>query len=938
MAGKQSAPMPMDADDTSFGEYSKTKTTSQDAVTALLQVAAVDTVGDMQDVTSPPQMASNEAASEKPKDEEPLISNGLESVVQPNVENGTATSRMTMATDDPRDEKPEQHYSTRGRDRHSKEEDVKVAQEEPLEKEINSSSAAATSFLEDLTGHERLTRTRFLPDVDGIHVLRKFEVRSDLALARSIVSSLGLAGQVPSKRSRKNRSGTTQGSEDPLDGNEEAGGEGPSGDDLEEMSGNSVRLEPHASATCRAFIAPLDANGGDDMDGKKGQPTRPPHVVEAVVAYNPPRPPESVGPKKKHRMLRWERKPQDIEVDLSNYRKTVQRTREELHNAEEERQRIESIGFTLANNYLAQLRALNQEGRELNDEFARVQLNCVKTADLLTSRTRSRGGGKTNVIKDVLSILKARGTELADCGIALGTTLPTGKVKIPKGMGGVSAQSFSDWTQSTEFTPVEIASAWILPGDKVETPYGEGVVLHVYGPCNLDVTAPPLSGAALKPSIPAFTKPFTPRQASVGESKPDASHGFGASAPVLSADGKSVQAILGEDPVDEDGANPAEMSMEGAKKASSKHNGEKALASQYELGKTFQATENLLSPRLCVKLPFGIGFFPVSVVASKEDPTSYSDTKLAARWKVMIETALPLGTYLDLAVMETIGFANEGDKANKVTDDDGMDAEDETEGSQSGDAAAVTDSSENGGGCPTDPAGSKRFVPFASALLPTSLGRGGLVAEADLPALESAMKKPVFDGGGVLGSQDNKGLPKGFREWEDSKCELTVMRATVLQRKNELLRQKRIRQLNERAMATTNDRSFRVEALVLEMRTDLKSLKDRLGDELVELQLSSELSEGLLSQFYLAQDQPKFSITDATPPKRRRAGKDGSDSVSPARRVPVDAEETEGAMDVNTDDDDDEQLEAVPVGTSLIQSLDDDDRDRPHKRSRPSAQ
>jgi hypothetical protein len=54
--------------------------------------------------------------------------------------------------------------------------------------------------------------------------------------------------------------------------------------------------------------------------------------------------------------------------------------------------------------------------------------------------------------------------------------------------------------------------------------------------------------------------------------------------------------------------------------------------------------------------------------------------------------------------------------------------------------------------------------------------------------------------------------------------------------------------------------------------------------------------------------------------------------------VPVDAEETEGAMDVNTDDDDDEQLEAVPVGTSLIQSLDDDDRDRPHKRSRPSAQ
>jgi hypothetical protein len=53
--------------------------------------------------------------------------------------------------------------------------------------------------------------------------------------------------------------------------------------------------------------------------------------------------------------------------------------------------------------------------------------------------------------------------------------------------------------------------------------------------------------------------------------------------------------------------------------------------------------------------------------------------------------------------------------------------------------------------------------------------------------------------------------------------------------RNTLVRQKRIRQLNEKTSAATSDRYHRAEELVSEMRADLKSLKHRLEEELIEL-------------------------------------------------------------------------------------------------------
>ena len=923
----------------SSGDDVNDEPTSDDAVSALLHAAAAAVAAAASTDETTPQrnrahLPASETTSESLSEQastEAATNGGSDNLALAKDGDTTAERITTQGTDDLRDEKQEQHYSTRGRDRHTKDEEVRTAPEEPQEKEINS-SIAASSFLEDLTSHERLTRTRFLPDVDGIHVLRKSEVRSDLGMARAVMSSSGITGQVSSKRSRKykHNSGFAC-DDDQTDGGDDENGNGPSDEEMDDDSAHTTKLEYNSSVASNAFLAPLDNSNGDDIDGKKGQPTRPPHVVEAVTAYNPPRPPESVGPKKKHRMLRWERKPQDVEIDLSNYRKTVQRTREELHNAEHERERIESVGFALQDSYLAQMKALNVEGRELNAELGRIVQKCVQSANLASPKTRIRGRGKEcHIMKDVLAILKNLGGDPANIRAPRDTTDATTKVKFPSGIGGVSAQSFVDWIQSTKFISEEIARAWTLPGDRVDTPYGEGTVLHVYGPSGLDVATAHLSDITNKP-IPRTSnlKPTTPRKSSADVSNSDSMHGFGTPEPVVPT------TAIGEVQADKKNTSPEEISCDSPdksaelKKSVGLKNGVNVAPCTDVISKDDSMVDDVHTPRISVQLPFGIGFFPVNLISSKEDPAFYSDAMLALRWKKMIGTALPVGPCLDVAAMETIG--SESDK-RKVTNGDIMDIEEEIVNSQSGDCSVTEDP--NGGSA--NPAALKRVVPFASGVLPTSIGRGGVIANAEISALESAMKKSVYEGYGILGTKQNQGLPQGFREWEDSKCELSVLRATMLQKRNELNRQRRIRQFNEMALSTTSEKSLRMEVLVHEMRTDLKSLKDRLDDELAELHLGTDLAENLLSSYYQAQEKPNFCITDATPPKRRRAGNEGHGNLSPSWRVPVDT----AIADVNTeeDDDDDDQLEAVPVGTSLIQTLEDDDKDRPNKRARPSAQ
>lgn len=111
-------------------------------------------------------------------------------------------------------------------------------------------------------------------------------------------------------------------------------------------------------------------------------------------------------------------------------------------------------------------------------------------------------------------------------------------------------------------------------------------------------------------------------------------------------------------------------------------------------------------------------------------------------------------------------------------------------------------------------------------------------------------------------------MTNDMREWEDDEQEYLNLRASVLQLKNALYRQRRIGVLNKRTTVSMNDRYHRAEELVSEMRTDLKSLKRRLGDELKELGITDGMANQLFLQFY--QGHQEEDKGDASTPKRLR--------------------------------------------------------------------
>lgn len=107
-----------------------------------------------------------------------------------------------------------------------------------------------------------------------------------------------------------------------------------------------------------------------------------------------------------------------------------------------------------------------------------------------------------------------------------------------------------------------------------------------------------------------------------------------------------------------------------------------------------------------------------------------------------------------------------------------------------------------------------------------------------------------------------------MRNWEDDEQEYLTLRASVLQLKNALYRQRRIGVLNQRTTTSMNDRYHCAEELVSEMRSDLKSLKRRLGDELKELGITDGMANQILFQFY--QGHQEEDKGDASTPKRLR--------------------------------------------------------------------
>ena len=581
---------------------------------------------------------------------------------------------------------------------------------------LSAAGPGGASFLEALGEEERRTRTRYLPAVDGIHMLRKNEIKGDLALSRSIMSNAGNITSVASVAGTSTTSGLAKKPKskkgdgmDIDDGNLSVASEDDRSSDSGRIGSAQIEVEPGDLLTVpsSAFVPPLAAtqsipNGEKKEDGApapmslgvKGilnnqRNIKSPRVIESVTAFQPPRPPESVGKKKQHRMLRWERRPADVEVDLNNYRKTVDRTRKELHTAEDQLERIESTSNHLRRHFMHHLRLIDQEHDRAEEELELAQQQCVIGADLLTSRTRRRGAGKgSQLMRDVLAVLKARGVEANEKGLTLRPA--TGDSKNHPGIGGVGASSFGDWDQHTVIPSHPIASAWVLPGDKVDTPSGVGIVVKILNTPALDGEEPPPEGALLKPANGR------------SPSKMDAEASEG-----TVANGRPVTADI-------------------AKK------GNADVSSDY--------TNATLYPRVCVKFPSGIGYFSAAAVTSKEATNSYSDTQLSKRWKGLVETALSQAGQLDLEGMTapftgTVGAAD----PNAMSDNS---------------AEMPADAGERS---PEDPAVTK-LLPFGSSLLPTGTGRGNKLFEMNALDLQKEFKHIFTEGGGVLGDVSTKML------------------------------------------------------------------------------------------------------------------------------------------------------------------------------------
>ena len=158
-------------------------------------------------------------------------------------------------------------------------------------------------------------------------------------------------------------------------------------------------------------------------------------------------------------------------MDLDNYRRTVQKTREELLLAETEREKVESIASGIRTHFLHHLRASDQESHELASATSLV-------ISSLSAAAADAGCGKAGGVKGAMMLMKA----LGESGTGKKKKgKKTGKVAPPAGaqggIGGVPIRVDEGGSiLGVKEQAGDMASAWLLPGDAVKTAYGVGTV------------------------------------------------------------------------------------------------------------------------------------------------------------------------------------------------------------------------------------------------------------------------------------------------------------------------------------------------------------------------------------------------------------------------------------------------------------------------------
>ena len=598
-----------------------------------------------------------------------------------------------------------------------------------------------TNFLDMLSEEQRRVRHRYIPGVEGFRKLYKGEVRSDMIEARRMAKKkMPLKEDIEEEEDAAAMEGVTK--------SEVGGDDVPPEEEEEEDDGMPDReafIAPTKESRKMALSGQLaslldntdfeESIKGSNTPSKKNKPLlKSPQLVDTLTSFNPPRPQESTTYKTHHRLKRWEENPNEVESDLSNYRKTVTRTREELDIAKNEHSRIESVSSLMRNHFMNHLISYRKEMQAINDSMGGVTGSCGKLDDEyngLRSLVRTRGVNVRSM-KDIIGTLKMLGEEIE--GVKADDddddVLKNDDWRV-MGVGGVS----------TKMT--KMANGWLLVGDEVivSSTGEEGVVTSVTGP-QLENAEEAKKGDAMDVDLPNKNE---------------------------AAAKSSTKKVL----------KPTTISVKLTK-----------------------------SGKVQTYSPAEVEFNPKSL------PTLLlSDPKLAKRWEDMVSTALATGVDHDtLAMEEYISSSLAKDKTSEDKKGDGK----------------------------TSP---KSVLPFGSGLVAAPDDVKNYPSVIPMDNLEETVRKVVYEADKpriMVTMSDN------LRQAEARQEEMNVLKGKVLQLRNKLGRQKRLRSLNERSLIAGKNKANKVEGLLLEMQMDLKNLKTRLHKEVTDLGIGNGimLSEG----------------------------------------------------------------------------------------------
>jgi hypothetical protein len=308
-------------------------------------------------------------------------------------------------------------------------------------------------------------------------------------------------------------------------------------------------------------------------------------------------------------------------------------------------------------------------------------------SELVGSRTRSRNLNKVSVVmREVLNSLSSSSPIVHAVS---GENIEAPSIAVP-GIGGLSSDAFDDWDRFTDIKAMKPAISWLVPGQKVSTLYGDGVVEE-----------------AFPPELP-------------------------------------LPSLAEEETLDAQSGSPDYMRNAEFQKTSNRKKGHRKSKEDEEMAMLLMLERNrfksLKPARVRVRMPFGLGVFGLDAILKMESPVKYTYAQLAARWKGMAESALKVGSCIDIPGMNS----HPEKRLSELAELDGC------EGAMNIDDVVKTSS---GVTCTVDT--SKRhddkFLPPGASLFPTKGGRGNYLQNMNIVDIERGLRAALYDGFGALG-------------------------------------------------------------------------------------------------------------------------------------------------------------------------------------------